>query len=242
MNHDNDNELPRSRAEAKAKGLRFYFTGEPCRNGHTARRNTSNQICITCDSEWRAKNRQALLSSKRERYRANRDRELEYARRYRAENPDRVKAATKRWKDNNPEKLKEDWSKWYALNGKERDAKIRATPRGRLDGAMSRGIYGSLKGAKAGRSWESLVGYSVDELMRHLETLFLPGMTFDNYGKGGWHIDHKIPKSAHNYTSSDHHDFKRCWSLKNLQPLWEKDNLTKWAKLDGPFQPSLAIR
>lgn len=106
---------------------------------------------------------------------------------------------------------------------------------------MSRGIYGAIKDKKAGRKWETLVGYSLERLMNHLEKLFLPGMTWDNYGKGGWHVDHKIPKSAFNYDAPEHIDFKRCWTLSNLQPLWEPDNLTKWAKLDKPFQPSLAI-
>lgn len=241
MKNDNDNNLPRTRAEAKESGSLRYFTGKPCRNGHTSPRNTSNQICVTCDIEWRLKNRESLLSSKRERYQANRDRELAYARRYRAENPELVRAASKRWKDRNPEKVKSDWANWYTAKGKDRDAKIRATPRGRIDHAMSHGISTSLKDGKRGRRWESLVGYDLNQLMRHLEKLFQPGMTFENYGKGGWHIDHKIPKSAHNYTEPEHQDFKRCWALKNLQPLWEKENLSKQAKLESPFQPSLAI-
>jgi hypothetical protein len=241
LEHDNDNELPRTRAEAKEKGLKRYYTGEPCKNGHVASRITSNQICVTCDLEWRAENREALLSGKRERYRANRDRELAYARRYRAKNRDKVLAASRRWKENNPEKLKEDWANWYAINGKERDARVRSTPRGKIDGAMSRGIYGAIKDKKAGRKWESLVGYTVDQLMASLKKKFLPGMTFDNYGFYGWHIDHKIPKSVFNYTSPEHSDFKKCWALKNLQPLWGPDNLRKWAKLETPFQPSLAI-
>lgn len=192
-------------------------------------------------SAWYADNHDRELAKKRARYRANRDKELAYAKRYRAENRDKVLAANKRWKENNPEKVKEDWAKWYAEYGKERDAKIRATPRGRLDGAMSRGIYGALKGSKGGQRWETLVGYSLERLMRHLKKLFSPGMTFENYGKGGWHVDHKIPKVVFNYTSHKHPDFLRCWALSNLQPMWEPDNLRKWAKLTKQFQPSLAL-
>lgn len=241
MQHDNDNDLPRSRAEAKAKGLKRYYTGEPCKNGHVESRIVSNQICVACDREWRAENREALLAGKRERYRENRNRELAYAKRYRAENRDKVLAANKRWKENNPEKVKSGWSEWYAVNGKERDARVRSTPRGKVDHAMSRGIYGAIKDGKAGRKWESLVGYTLDRLMAHLEKKFLPGMSWDNYGFYGWHIDHKIPKVKFNYTAAEHIDFKRCWALKNLQPLWAPDNLSKWAKLEKEFQPSLAI-
>ena len=64
-------------------------------------------------------------------------------------------------------------------------------------------------------------------------------MIWGNYGD--WHIDHKIPISAFNFTKPEHEDFKRCWALSNLQPLWAKDNISKNAKLEKHFQPSLAI-
>lgn len=241
MQHDNDNEFPRTRAEAVEKGLKRYCTGQPCRNGHVALRITSNQICVTCDMEWRTKNRDGLLSGKRERYRANRDRELAYARQYRSENRDNVLGATRRWKANNPSAVKDGWAAWYAKNGKERDARVRSTPRGKIDGAMSRGIYGAIKGEKGGQRWEKLVGYSLERLMAHLMKLFSPGMTWENYGRGGWHVDHKIPKAVFNYTSPKHPDFRKCWALSNLQPLWEAENIRKSDKLTTQFQPSLAM-
>jgi hypothetical protein len=64
-------------------------------------------------------------------------------------------------------------------------------------------------------------------------------MSWDNYGK--WHIDHKIPVTAFNFERVDDVDFKRCWSLKNLQPLWALDNIVKGNKVEAPFQPSLSI-
>ena len=66
-------------------------------------------------------------------------------------------------------------------------------------------------------------------------------MTWENYGRNGWHVDHIIPLVVHNYTTPDDIDFKKCWSLKNLQPLWEKENIAKHDKLFKPFQPSLTI-
>jgi 5-methylcytosine-specific restriction endonuclease McrA len=65
-------------------------------------------------------------------------------------------------------------------------------------------------------------------------------MTWENYGSE-WHLDHKIPLSVHNFTKPEHSDFKKAWSLKNLQPLWAEDNLKKNAKLNKPFQPSLLL-
>jgi hypothetical protein len=74
---------------------------------------------------------------------------------------------------------------------------------------------------------------------RHLEKQFLPGMSWENMGE--WHIDHKIPIAAFNFEKPEDIDFKRCWALKNLQPLWKSENCIKGAKIDKPFQPSLNL-
>jgi hypothetical protein len=81
---------------------------------------------------------------------------------------------------------------------------------------------------KGGRT-EKLVGYSVIELRDHLESLFLPGMSWENYGE--WHIDHIIPDSRFKYASAGDPSFKKSWALQNLQPLWAKDNLSKGNKI-----------
>ena len=60
---------------------------------------------------------------------------------------------------------------------------------------------------------------------------FTEGMTLDNHGIYGWHIDHIIPQSKLLYDSMDHPNFQKCWALENLQPLWAKDNLSKSNKI-----------
>ena len=77
--------LPKSRAEAKAQGAPYYFTGEPCKHGHIAPRKTKG-ACIEClKLEWergnqtraeyfRAYNKsEAGQKAKREYYEKNRD-------------------------------------------------------------------------------------------------------------------------------------------------------------------------
>ena len=104
---------------------------------------------------------------------------------------------------------------------------------------MSASISRSLNGNKNNQHWEDLVGYTITKLKKHLQKQFVEGMTWENYGR--WHIDHKIPLSVFNYTKPEHKDFKRCWALSNLRPLWAEDNLKKNNSLDKPFQPSLLI-
>ncbi len=44
--------LPKTRAEAKATGAKYYFTGEPCKHGHIAPRKTKG-ACLEClKLEW----------------------------------------------------------------------------------------------------------------------------------------------------------------------------------------------
>ena len=93
---------------------------------------------------------------------------------------------------------------------------------------MSRRLRHALARRKLSKRWLhifDILGYSVEDLFAHLESKFQQGMTWDNYGQ--WHIDHIKPESLFNYSSFNDNEFKECWSLDNLQPLWAKDNLKK---------------
>ena len=76
-----------------------------------------------------------------------------------------------------------------------------------------------------------MLGYSPKELKEHLESQFTDGMSWDNMSE--WHIDHIRPVSSFNFTTTECEDFKKCWALENLQPLWAADNLAKNNKWDG---------
>ena len=109
-----------------------------------------------------------------------------------------------------------------------------------LNDRMSSGIRASLKSNKNGRSWESIVGYTLDSLIKRLKATIPDGYTWNDYMNGAkLHIDHIVPISVHNFKSYKDTDFKRCWSLKNLQLLPAKDNIAKSNKLVKPFQMSL---
>ena len=90
---------------------------------------------------------------------------------------------------------------------------------------MSANIKNSIREMKAGRSWESLVGYTVDDLMRHLERQFDKGMTWEN--RGEWHIDHIVPLSGFSYETAECAEFKAAWAITNLRPLWASENMRK---------------
>ena len=84
--------------------------------------------------------------------------------------------------------------------------------------------------SKGGKTF-TLLGYSPMDLIRHIESQFTDGMSWDN--RGEWHIDHIRPVASFNFDSTEHPDFKKCWALDNLQPLWATDNIRKSDKWDG---------
>lgn len=157
---------------------------------------------------------------------------LKEDREWRTKHPEKIRALRKKWRTGHPELAKE--------LKKKTNLNQRGALKGKLNNNISGRVRKTLHGSKANRRWESLVGYTIDQLKRHLEKLFKPGMTWENYGTY-WHIDHKIPVVVFNFEKPEDIDFRLCWSLKNLQPLERMENLSKRAKINKPFQPSLAI-
>jgi hypothetical protein len=77
---------------------------------------------------------------------------------------------------------------------------------------------------KSGHTLE-LLDCTIEELKQHLESQFEPGMTWDNYGKDGWEIDHIIPCAYFDLTKEENQ--RICFNYRNLQPLWARDNYKK---------------
>lgn len=114
---------------------------------------------------------------------------------------------------------------WTPAASARRKARRHMDPALRLNGNMARSMNKYLRGAK-GSHWEDLIGYSFTELKDHLERQFRKGMTWDNYGSH-WHVDHIVPASSFKFTSPADPEFKACWALTNLRPLWKPDNIKK---------------
>ena len=77
-----------------------------------------------------------------------------------------------------------------------------------------------------------IVGCSPQELRNHLESLWVEGMSWDNYGFNGWHVDHKTPLSS---ALDDIDEILKLNHYTNLQPLWGVDNLKKGKKISNHF-------
>lgn len=103
-----------------------------------------------------------------------------------------------------------------------RKLKVRTSIFGRLANATKKQMF--IKYQKA----NELLGCSIEYLMKHLESKFQDGMSWDNYGHNGWHIDHIKPCCSFDLTKEK--EQKECFHYLNLQPLWAKDNYNKAKK------------
>lgn len=152
-------------------------------------------------------------------------------------NIEKVKEGKKKWNDSNLEKVKEGKKKWKSENpDKVREYKKKNHKLRKQRDPFYRSIYNLRKrtaaylkqmGVKKDSSMFTMVGCTPEEFRVYLESKFLEGMSWDNYGIDGWHIDHIIPISSANTLE----DVKKLCHHTNFQPLWAEDNLKKSNKI-----------
>lgn len=78
---------------------------------------------------------------------------------------------------------------------------------------------------------EDLIGCTMDDFKKWISSQFKDGMSWENYGYNGWHIDHIRPCASFDLTKSE--EQKRCFHYTNLQPLWAKPNRSKGSFYNG---------
>lgn len=121
------------------------------------------------------------------------------------------------------EDRKKQKRKYYEKNVKQRlksDINFRLAKR--LRGRLNMAIKSGFKTGSAIRD----LGCSIEELKKHLESQFQPGMSWENWSKDGWHIDHIEPLSRSDLTLED--NVRRLCHYTNLRPMWAIENMKKY--------------
>jgi len=141
---------------------------------------------------------------------------------YQLKNPDKVKNLKKKWKTNN--KVSHVKSSVRSTSSRRKK-----DPFFRLIGNFRRRttIYLKQMKFKKDGSMFNMIGCTPEEFRKYLEDKFLNGMSWDNYGMYGWHIDHIIPISS----AKTLEEIKKLSHYTNFQPLWAKDNREKSNKI-----------
>lgn len=102
--------------------------------------------------------------------------------------------------------------------------KLKANLRTSIANFFSKNKHGIKRRSKT----TDILGATFEVAKLHLESKFLPGMSWENNSVYGWHIDHIIPIASAKTGS----DVYKLMHYTNLQPLWAADNRSKSDKLN----------
>jgi len=98
-------------------------------------------------------------------------------------------------------------------------------PQARIANAMRARVKVAIVGSVKSDTTENLLGCSFEFARMWIESKWNPGMSWENYGTKGWHIDHIKPCASFDLT--DPKQQALCFHFLNLQPLWAIENLKK---------------
>ena len=188
-----------------------------CKNGKKYRENNLDLI-KSRKKIYYDKNNEVLNKKVKEWYKKNSEKALQQKRNYYQENRELVLERSKLWSKNNRDKVND-----YIKTKKEQNPlfRVELNIRGRIK------QYLKQKNITQKNKTYNIVGIGINDLKKYIENQFTEGMSWENYGMYGWHIDHIIPLCSAN----DENELIKLFHYTNLQPLWAEDNLKKNGKI-----------
>ena len=139
-----------------------------------------------------------------------------YDKQYRDNHREKIAAHDKKYRKNHREEITERNRKWAA------------TLKGKIGRRLRTRLYLELKGRLRAASPLELLGCSIKHFLSYIEKQFKPGMTWENYSRLGWNLDHIMPCASFDLTDLEQQ--RECFHYTNFQPLWWGDHLIKHAK------------
>ena len=193
-----------------------WYSGPICRQCYRKtlyknedQKNLSHQKCKI----WREKNKEYIKEKYNEWKSLNRESYLTYSKNYREKNKESILVEKKQYHIDN-----------YIGDSHYRLSRVL---RSRIKMALRENY-------KTG-SAISLLGCSINDCKKHIESQFESWMTWENYGnfsynRDTWHIDHIKPFAL--FDLSDPIQQQEVCNYKNLQPMLAKNNLIKGKKYE----------
>ena len=203
--------------------------------------------------KWRAAHPEKNKEYQRKYTLANPEKNKEASRKWRAKDPEKARKYNTQknriWRANNPEKPREAsrkyreanpeyQRKWNAANPERikkcrrewRKHKHETDPNWKLTQNMRSGMNSALAGRSKSAPTMKIIGCTAEALFKHLLSCASrePWMTRENYGKGGWDVDHIIAVQKWDYNCPL--QFVLCWDKSNLQPMEHIANIKKGAR------------
>lgn len=144
------------------------------------------------------------------------------------------RAYMRRWRKlpDNAEKDHARQKRWHLANRRHladyKRERLAVDENFRIRTLLAKALHVALVKQRSGNDWRpnaklrGIVGCSKPAMIAHIEAQFLPGMSWSNYGRKGWEIDHIKPCASFDLTQHD--QVLLCFHYTNLRPLWRADN------------------
>ena len=199
-------------------------------SGHTDGLQSQCKECVKkIKQEEYKNNKKQILVKRKKHYLKNSEKKKAYQKQYRLDNLEIIKIKKQEFSEKNKVQIAKYQKEYLQKNKSHRnklqkerysndiDFKLRINLRNR--------IYAVLKGNYKSKSTTELLGCTIQELKKYLQSQFLRGMNWSNCGLNGWEIDHIKPCVLFDLSNSKQQ--KLCFNYRNLQPLWAEDNRSK---------------
>lgn len=201
----------------QSRQIEFFAKRKDAKNG---RRNQCKQCCAIALNKWKQSNREGLRAYHKAYSLKNREKIRRYAKESYRKNAIKIRQKHNCYRARN--------KKYFAEYQKNR---VKKDPSFKLRKNISRRVSFALLGSCKSSKVLDLVGCSAEFLRLWLESKWKPGMSWENYGLRGWHIDHIRPCSSFDLEKPEQQ--RLCFHFLNLQPLWAHENLFKSDAWDG---------
>ena len=205
---------------------------EAIKEGAKEHYKNNREAIIECAKEYYKKNKEAIKEHKKEYRKNNKEALTKYAREWNKKNKELKAGYVRKWEEKNKE-VRAKYYKEYRKNRYHTDPNYKMryllikSLRNKLKRHLIKETNPEFSYTKAS---SSLLGCTLEEVKTHIENQFEDGMTWENWTRDGWHLDHIVPCSSFDLTKNEEQE--KCFHYTNLQPLWAKDNLSKGSKLN----------
>lgn len=173
--------------------------------------------------EYRESNKEILNARSREWQKNNRERAYNNSLRYREKNRDKINKFYTDRRNNNRDEYLQYRKAWRATRNEDPTYRIGERIRSLVSTSFKRGKATYSKKYHT----EEILGCSIGEFILYILSKCPEGVTANDFGRFGYHIDHIIPLSI---AKTEEEIIKLC-HYTNLQPLWWRDNIIKKDKI-----------
>jgi hypothetical protein len=188
---------------------------------------------------WRENNKKSIAEADAKKYQQNKETVIARSKKWKTDNPEAaLQSARRRHSERraiinqNKSKAKKERrqlnpEKYRQIDRMYMAHRYATDPVFRLRKILRSRVISALKGRSKAAQTLELLGCTVEELKKHIEQQWLPGMTWDNYGFeiGKWQMDHIVACSKFDLSAPEQQ--RKCFGFRNIQPLWTIDNLRK---------------